>query len=1684
MNSVVIPSRSGWFQTWVFLGLFWCGVSSSQAALRLWTGSGANALWSTTANWNPAGVPQDGDDLFFPAGSARQTSTNDLAGRAFHSFVFNGASSSYRLWGNAVTLSGGINSLQSPPGVASVNFNLTLSADQTFIADGSQFNVSGSVALGGHSLTLRATSSNSLASIAGSITGAGDVVKSGVGEAVLGGPSANTYQGTLYVTEGILSVGKGTGPGVPGNLVIGELDSFLFGRVVLLSAHMISDTATITIYHGTLDLNGWDEYVGPLRLYDGGITTGTATLLPLATITQPPWPYVRYPYISGHVHLQGDIIFDSRAPGGFFLGASVSGPGGIIKDGYGVMALSNTNDFTGAVTVNGGMLQITKSTLALGNGPGVTLNNDGILGLREVTITGKPLTMTSAQAGLVSVYLPCAWAGPIQLNFTGQARVTCEESSLRLTGPIQGTGGLWFGGQNIELTGNNTFSGGVRSACALLSLNSGVFKSFFGSLEVGGAYQDLGNYYGDFSETDRNDSCEVRWLGTSFQFVPTARLHDNGLANLNGHDHEFGSIEFNGGRIATGSGKLYVDTRVTANPAASTATIDGFLQLSTFPYVTFDIGDSPATPDLAINAVMSDGVPSGIYKLGLGEMRLSAANTYRQLTTVGAGVLHIQNSASLGTTAGTTVLDGGTLQVEFASALAEPLALAGTGRGGTNGALDLLPGTGVQAGIVLSSNAVVRVDSSFAILSGVISGPGGLTKTGAGTLQLGGSSGANNTYAGDTVVARGVLVPFKGAGVTTIPGHLIIGTGALNSPATVRYFSGFTTIGSVTVNRGGLWDLNGQAEGWGVPDLQGHPPLTLVEGGRVQTGAGIFYLPVGGDVVVNPGVTSASSSIAGHIGLDPGPHRFIVGSGIASPFGGGFPLEVPADIGQTSTAADLVKDGSGTMRLSAANTFTGTVTVNSGTLVVSNTLALGSTTAGTIVNNSGSLALEGGLFVQEETLTLNSTNPAAFTSLGAVSNTWVAPIILQRTAGINVAGAGGILNIFSFFDCCGGSFISGPGGLTKNGPGKLLLGGFYSSGYDGPTTVNGGTLEAARFQGGSVRGGVLVDGVGSMLSTMKLNAFATASQLSSTGSVTLLNGGVWNLGPTNGETIRALTGNGRVNLGPDASLTVNNSTDCEFSGTLSGPGALNKRGPATFKLPGDSLAFTGPATVSEGTYWIDGAIYNSPVAVGTNAILRGDGFAGNVTTVGLDSKLIVDSKTPARHGGDLEVVNLSLVPGSVAAFDFSGSSANGGNDSLVAYGSVVLNNAGLGYTFNYPPREGDVLTVLRKESAGAISGTFGGWTEGITRTIGGLTVRATYLGGNGNDFTLTVTNTAAGNAGYRLAEGNGNQTVEPNECNLLYLSLANRRVSTLSVTNAVLRSLTPGVVVTIASATYPAIPAGATRENLTPFQFRTDPELSCGTPVEFELTVGAAGEGVFAVAFNPVSGNDCAHQTGGCESCFAVSGQFTANTPTLLRSLNFVGGPSLCFPTKPCPQTNFFSDTVAVPYLTHRFTNSTTNELCLTAQLRFGCPGADTDVLGAVAYFGTNIVDNPCGNYLGDTGADGTQPFSFRVPAKTNFVLLVSARNTNVVCPNYTLELFGLPCLPPTLHITKDVAPNKVLLHWSSAYPDYRLQSTNALRVSGPNAFSNVAATPAIVDGKYTVTNTAAPPRQFFRLAK
>jgi autotransporter-associated beta strand protein len=335
-------------------------------------------------------------------------------------------------------------------------------------------------------------------------------------------------------------------------------------------------------------------------------------------------------------------------------------------------------------------------------------------------------------------------------------------------------------------------------------------------------------------------------------------------------------------------------------------------------------------PELDVPATIS-GTPSMfltvLYKDGLGQMRLGGNNTFADQVRINAGTLIPANGGALGSTSdGTRVYNNATLALDGGITINNEFLLLDS----TNpAALDSRTGVNSwNGGIYLNRDSRINVNATL-ITSGAVDGLGGLIKVGPGFLSTGGS--ANNTYAGDTFINGGTFALLKPAGVTAIPHHVTVGTGAGGSSASLSQQSSFTIIGSVTVNSGGSWNLNGQSESFSIPDLQGHPPLTLNGGGSVQTGAGILYLPAGGDVVVNPG-SNTTSTISGNIGLDPGTHHVTVGNGSTTP--GNVDLSVSAVIGQTSTAAGIQKDGAGTLLLSGANTYTGTNIVTAGTLLV------------------------------------------------------------------------------------------------------------------------------------------------------------------------------------------------------------------------------------------------------------------------------------------------------------------------------------------------------------------------------------------------------------------------------------------------------------------------------------------------------------------------------------------------------------------------------------------------------------------------------------------------------------------------------------------------------------------------------------------------------------------------------
>ena len=302
---------------------------------------------------------------------------------------------------------------------------------------------------------------------------------------------------------------------------------------------------------------------------------------------------------------------------------------------------------------------------------------------------------------------------------------------------------------------------------------------------------------------------------------------------------------------------------------------------------------------------------------------------------------------------------------------------------------------------------------SFVAAGGSISGPGGLTKLGSGTLIL----DLNNDYAGGTLIQGGAVqigngdavgsfglgavtnndsivlnrsdaagelanaisgtgsVSMSGSGTATLSGSnsftggttVNAGTLKLGSATALGAAGGFTTVAS-----GAVLDLNGQADG----------SLEVFSISGPGTGAGALVNNNPNAVILSGAVTLASDAAVG-------------GSGNLT-------LN-----GEISGSYGLTKAGTGTTTLTVPNAFTGATVVSGGTLDLQNGHALGSSPTVTINSGANVLQLDGGITIAGVSLTDNTTTSGAYGLQGNTgNNVWDGPV----TLGANYARFGSILS--------------------------------------------------------------------------------------------------------------------------------------------------------------------------------------------------------------------------------------------------------------------------------------------------------------------------------------------------------------------------------------------------------------------------------------------------------------------------------------------------------------------------------------------------------------------------------------------------------------------------------------------------------------------------------------------------
>jgi autotransporter-associated beta strand protein len=1799
----------------------------ASAALKSWNGS-LNGNWSTAGNWDPAGAPANGDTLSFPAlgGGAFFAMTNNLAGRRFESVNFNAGG--YTLRGNAIGVTNGLNSFNGA-GVNTVFVDVALGAAQTFNNSSPNFNLNGNIDLAGFNLTLDAGDAGDAINANGAIVGTGSVAKIGTGIGRFEGPSANTFTGTTTVSAGELRLLKSDGvTAVPGDLVVAAS-----ARTTWFADHQVADAADITLNAGAvLDLNGHADAIGMLVATSATVDLGGATLTlgndvfasgGTTTVLAPGTLSLGTFTRSMTVNVGATLSIAANLTGGFrTIGIGTLVYAGIIKEGPGTLTLSGTNNYGGSTLVAEGRINANSDTafgatfLPLATPGSVIIRPAGLVTLNSADIGNRVLIVERPDSGsaLTSSGVS-SWSGPIILNTNAQFTTG---GTLALSNSITGPGGLTLASSfpaavfRLAGTNENDFAGPV------LLRNGTLELAKTGGLAVLAVPHGL--TIGD--PGDSANTKTVRYLEDN-QVDGLVTIHCNGILDLNNNGDAISGLTMAGGTVNTGTGTLVLAGNLNVEGALSPCddnTISGRLSFgSPGPrFINMPVGSlALGAPDLTLNAILG-----GLVEVRLsgnsGRVFLNGANTFtgllRLASTSGDLVVRLNNPAALGATGAGTVLEGVLLELGGFNFAAEPI---------TNDSAATLVrtiGNNNHGGpIVLNAPMIISNTAAITDLSGQISGFGSLRKRGSGTLRF--SGGTGNVF-GTMFVDQGLFEMNKSAGLRAAH-PLVIGDGV--NPATARNFQDSQTDG-VTVNYNSLWDLNGNNDAITL--------LALDDGGDVTTGAGI--VTVVGDVTVTGGTLSLGdtvSTISGNLSLGTEGTRTYSVAERSSIIIGSDPTELVINA-VVSGSANINKVGPGDLSLTAANTFTGNVTVSDGELLISNDDALGSTIGSTTLSGDALLGLSGNITVTGESLTLNTTGQALD---GAVHNTggsnhWTGSIFLTQTAVIKVE-----TNTVLVLSGALNGDLAGTSGVTKTGSGRLEFAGGAANTYRGVTRVNDGTLELRRVAlNVSIPGDLVIgDGIGGALSdVVRVVGF---NQIANLSDVSMDTSGLLDLNDVN-EGIGTLSGSGRVDMGAAGTggLVLNGNASTEYSGLIVGAGlpasALRKRGTGTFTLSANNT-YTGTNLVEQGTMLVNGTQGQSPFVVSGGATLGGNGRIGILDVNNLGNL------APGTSPGRLTSGNSKLDPGSNFRVEINGPAPGSGHDQLNVIGSVDLNGAQLLVTKGpeFSPTDGQTLVILNNDGADAVTGAFGGLTEGAVFSVGGTSFRISYAGGTGNDVTLTVTNIPLRFASARVESGNGNGRLEPDECDHLFITLENATGSAIAGINTRLDSLTPGVAVTQPDSAYPNIPALGFGTNVTPFQIRVAPNLLCGQNVRLALVVSSASSARFTVPvtlpsgvpgtirsfgstnipkavlslqttnsiidvpfafhlakvrlsvhithaavgdlrlrlqspfgtiinlstnhggtgdnygaacnnrtlfdddapnriatgaapftgeFTPdeplarfigedshgiwrllvednVAGIDGAIQCwsltltaaecnaasgGGCESCLAtVAGNLTGASPTMPQRLLLNGVPSGCGVLKPCP--TLVNIAPPLRYHTHAFTN-TGPDTCVTVVLNVPCP-ASTNFLQSAAYLTSFDPSDLCANYLGDSGAaafGGSAGYNFRVPAGARFVVVVNEPINSPPsqgCGSYTLDLYGLPCPPPTLFIEKVPAPpNRVRLHWSTAYPEFQLQRAATLNGAPPFPFANVPGAPFVIDGDYTVTNSATANDDYFRLRK
>jgi fibronectin-binding autotransporter adhesin len=794
------------------------GAVPAHGATLNWSGAGdAELLWSTPGNWSPAGPPGAGDLAFF-----RDDGATNGSGVFFANNVLAVSTTVANLtFGNT---NGFHNTLLQPGVTLTVSNNATGNAvfTGTGTDNGNAQIVTATVSGDGAALVVVATNTGSAFNVRQGTTTSGgskratldlsglDIFDLTAGRLLVAGDGSGTAafnrpNGTLILartntlrlngTAPAINVGDGSSNGGTEFVELGQTNAVFADSMTIARQKCVS----------TFRFNGLFAGSNP-ALYLRGAAGERVTTLALGDNSAQSTSGVAS---TGTIDLSGGTV-DARV-GTSYLGRGMNGTGtgqatGTLTFDAGVFDVNtmylgyvNINTavatVTGTVNVNNTATLIVNNRLEMGRNPGAAAQANATLNVAGGAVRANTITTTNGSViGMINVS-----GGTLAVtNFAGTPEVPLNslnigDSVIELS-PQDSVTNIVVTMLTTLSTTNNTIS--IRSLPVILEYpaqfplisyaTAGTYDFVLGTLPPGSP-----SFQGYLS--NNVDQARIDLVITGGP-PPPQPLTWNGNA---GGDWDLSTANWLVGGLP---GVFRQIDDATFDDSASGTTIVN-LTTALAPH-TLTVSNLTKTYTFTGTGGLSGS--TGLNKQGAGTLVLanSGVNDFAGGAVIGGGKLQLGGRADLLPTNSTVTLgDAADAELDL---------------NGWNQTIGALSGGGAGGGLVTLGSSTLAIAPGGGTYAGVISGSGGMAKTGPGIQVLSGA----NLYAGGTLVTGGRLSVANETGSGTGSGFVQVETNATfaigaGGPGGSVAASFITNYGTVRLDRSDDFTLANVIVGWG-----------------------------------------------------------------------------------------------------------------------------------------------------------------------------------------------------------------------------------------------------------------------------------------------------------------------------------------------------------------------------------------------------------------------------------------------------------------------------------------------------------------------------------------------------------------------------------------------------------------------------------------------------------------------------------------------------------------------------------------------------------------------------------------------------------------------------------------------------------------------------------------------------